>query len=504
MDTFPTNSGGGLAMTGMVPVFRRRSRRGTIQWINAWMILLLVLGTIIVTADGFSREPMPEEGTEAATPVLEYQSFWGAGIFAFISLPLCYCYAKKTGASRGEAILVWFVLDTVAYSKDFAYIRLPGLPLFVTDIVLALFLWSLFRSLGLRFLQLDRWWSRLVLAFLAVGAVSVERGVAGHQDALLVARDAAIVVYALFIFVGFHVVTTWDGVRRFFIALVVGSIFATLNGLAWFLAQPDQRRFIAYGVFVLASFAGTLVFTINRMIRPVLGWSLALVLFVGILLINARTIFLGVGIAVLVMMLSTPSGKFRIGLRSLRLAAGVAVVLVCVLWAASETRTGAAFVGRAETQLVSGTLNYADDPNATFRLMAWFEAFQRFSASPVLGEAYGIPFTFNLDATDARPHNTYLTVLYKMGVLGLAPLLALLAGFHWKGWKHLRRLTSLPEASAMYALLLGQLLMCLFGALNLLLESPFLASVFWVTVGIGLRMIDAPPAVPKAAPQPGQ
>ena len=46
---------------------------------------------------------------------------------------------------------------------------------------------------------------------------------------------------------------------------------------------------------------------------------------------------------------------------------------------------------RAETQLVSGTLNYADDPNATFRLMAWFEAFQRFSASPVLGEAYGIP-----------------------------------------------------------------------------------------------------------------
>ena len=325
MDTFPTNSGGGIAMTRMVPVFRRRSRRGTIQWINSWLIVLLILGTVIVAADGFSRDPMPEEGTEAATPVLEYQSFWGAGVFALISLPLCYLYARKTGASRGEAILAWFILDTVAYSKDFAYIRLPGLPLFVTDIVLALFLWSFFRSMGLRFLHSDRWWGRLVLAFLAVGAVSVERGIAGHQDTLLIARDAAIVVYSLFIFVGFHVVTTWEGVRRFFIALAVGSIFATLNGLAWFLAQPDQRRFIAYGVFVLASFAGTLVFTINRMIKPVLGWSLALILFVGILLINARTVFLGVGIAVLVMMLSTPSGKFRIGLRSLRLAAGVAV-----------------------------------------------------------------------------------------------------------------------------------------------------------------------------------
>ena len=44
----------------------------------------------------------------------------------------------------------------------------------------------------------------------------------------------------------------------------------------------------------------------------------------------------------------------------------------------------------------------------------------------------------------------------------------------------------------MYGLMLGQLLMCLFGVLNLLLESPFLASVFWLTIGIGLRLIYLP------------
>ena len=84
---------------------------------------------------------------------------------------------------------------------------------------------------------------------MAVGAVSVARGVAAHQEVTLVARDAAIVVYALFAFVGFHVVTTWDGVRRVFIALALGSVFATLNGLAWFLLQPGQRRYIPYGFF---------------------------------------------------------------------------------------------------------------------------------------------------------------------------------------------------------------------------------------------------------------
>src|SRR4029077_15468602 len=116
---------------------------------------------------------------------------------------------------------------------------------------------------------------------------------------------------------------------------------------------------------------------------------------------------------VFVMAVVSSSGKLRVSARSLRLLAGITVALLLVLWAASQTKAGTAMVERAGTELVSGTLNYSDDPNAKFRLVAWFEAFQRFSANPVLGEAYGIPFTFEFDAGDARPHNTYLTVLYK-------------------------------------------------------------------------------------------
>jgi hypothetical protein len=47
-------------------------------------------------------------------------------------------------------------------------------------------------------------------------------------------------------------------------------------------------------------------------------------------------------------------------------------------------------------------------------------------------------------------------------------------------------------------LLLTQLAMCFFGGLNLLLESPFLGSIFWVILGAGIRMIGLlrSPAVP--------
>jgi O-antigen ligase len=498
MPELPANPGSGLAIRTNLRLTGRATMQWGIPWMNFWLLVLLALGTIIVAADGFSRDPMPDEGTAAPTPVLQYESFWAAYVFAGVSLPLCYFYTRKTGASRGEAILLWFVLDTVAYSKDFAYIRVPGLPLFVTDIVLAVFLWKLLWRQGIRFLRFDRWWSRLVLAYVAVGTVSVARGVAGHQEVTLVARDAAIVVYALFTFVGFHLVTTWDGVRRFFIALALGSIFATLNGLAWFLAQPGQRRYIPYGVFLLVSSVGTVILTINRMIRPMLGWLLAALLLLGILLINARTIFVELVFALLIMMIASSSGKLRLSVRSLRLLAGVTVVLFLLVWAAAQTRTGSTFVERAEIELVSGTLNYSDDPNATFRLMAWFEAFQRFTESPILGEAYGIPFKFDLDESDARPHNTYLTVLYKMGVVGLTPLVLLLAGFHWSGWSNLRRLHLASEGVVLYALLIGQLLMCLFGVLNLLLESPFLASIFWLTIGVGFRMICAPAVIDRS------
>ncbi len=499
MPALPTNPERSLGIRTTLPAIGRGKLLGEMPWMNFWLLVLLILGTVIVAADGFSRDPMPDEGTAAPVPVLEYESFWAAYVFASVSLPLCYLYARKTGASRGESILLWFVLNTVAYSKDFAYIRVPGLPLFSTDIVLALFLWNLFGKIGTRFLVLDRWWSRLVLAFVVVGAVSVARGVAAHQELTLVARDAAIVAYALFAFVGFHVVKTCDGVRRVFIALALGSIFATLNGLVWFLAQPGQRRYIPYGIFVLVSLVGTVVLTINRMIRPILGWVLAAILLVGILLINARTIFLGLALGLFIVMIASPSGKLRLSIRSLRLLTGVAVVLFSVVWAITQTRTGSSFVERAETELVSGTLNYSDDPNATFRFMAWFEAFQRFAESPVLGEAYGIPFKFDLDESDARPHNTYLTVLYKMGVLGLTPLVLLLASFQWSGWKKLLHVHRPSEGIVLYALLIGQMLMCLFGLLNLLLESPFLASIFWLTIGIGFRMSSSASTKPSIA-----
>jgi len=86
-----------------------------------------------------------------------------------------------------------------------------------------------------------------------------------------------------------------------------------------------------------------------------------------------------------------------------------------------------------------------------------------------------------------RPHNTFLTVLYKMGLIGFVPLAFFLGYFHWRGWRTVRAFRHQKESVVLYVLLVGNLAMCQFGLLNLLLESPFFASVFWLTIGIAIR-----------------
>jgi O-antigen ligase len=457
--------------------------------LNFWLVLLLVLGSICVIADGLGRPLILEDGSEGPTPAMEYESFGAAYVFAVLTLPVCFLYSLRAGASRLEAFLLWYVLGTITYSKDFAYIRLPGLPLFVTDIVLGISLWTLFRQQRSAFLRTGQWWGRCIALFTLVGVVAVGRALVNREDMLLTFRDFAIVVYSLFVFVGFNVFKDWDAVRRLLVVCCTASVLLTLNAVAWFVAQPDQRRFVAFGIFLLGSFIGVIVLTMNRVIKPILGWPLAGFLSIGLLLTNARTIFVALAAALGMATLLSPSGRLRLSARSLRLIAAVALVCLVIFGAASQTRSGSQFLDRVGTELQSGTIDYTQDPNATFRFFAWMEALRRFSDQPVLGEGFGVPFTFEFADFDPRPHNTYLTVLYKMGIVGFIPLCILLGLFYWKGWRTLRVAGGRHEATFLYVALLGHIVISMFGALNLLLESPFLAAVYWSVCGVGIRMM---------------
>ena len=471
------------------PVVLIRDERVQGQIINGWLVLIVVLGAVIAVADGLTRAPNPELELSPPQP-LAYEPYRAAFLLAGLTLPLMFAYAKRACASLTEGLFLWFVFCTTAYMKDFSYLRWPGVPLFVTDIVLTVLLVSIYIVPRRRATPYPPLLNIFLALFIAAGALAAARGFLGHRDTILVLRDSALVGYSLFLLVGYHLLRSWLAVRRVAVWFLSGAVLSVLNGLGWLVVAPEQRRFVAPGIYVLVSLVAVLVMMANRFIKPRVGWIFAGIFSLGFLLANARSLFIALAVVFLVV-LFVPGMQPK-KLRSTRLVTALvaAAVLVCTFaFLFLHLQVGRDFTTRVADNFASGILHTSDDPFWKFRVMAWKEAQRRFEQYPPAGEGFGIPFNFDIWDNDPRPHNTFLTVLYKMGLLGFLPLLALLVYFFWLCVRAVHCNSENRRVSFLQTLILAQVSFCVWGGADSVLESPFLASLFWVGMGLGLGMI---------------
>ncbi len=484
-----TRSVGTADRPAATSVLVRRHARDRI--VNVWLIFIVFVGVMIAVADGLTRVSIFDR-EEAWNGPFEYVPYQGAFLFAGLTLPLMIGYARKARVALTEGLFLWFVFCTTAYTKDFSYIRWPGTSLFITDVVLLVLLVSIYLLRRPRFSKIPLPATVLLVLFFGAGALSAARGLWGHHDAMVVLRDSALVVYTLFLLVGYQLSRSWLSIKRVAVWFLLGSGLGALNGFAWFIASPQERRFIFYGINILISLAGTIIAMASRLLRPRVGWIFVCALCLGLILANARSLFVSLAILLLVALLG---GRFVY--KSLRLAHLVSIfvttvaMVTLVAFLFLRTEVGRDFAERSADELASGVLNSSEDTNWQFRLSAWKEAWRRFAEYPLGGEGFGVPFTFEglLLENDPRPHNTFLTMLYKMGLAGFLPFVALLIYPLWKGLYSLRRHNESRHITFLQIVLLAQASYCIYGMANLLLESPFLASLFWASMGLGLRII---------------
>src|SRR5271168_3562018 len=104
---------------------RSTTRRSFFPDFNLWLIPIAVIGMIIVISDGVGR-PLNQEMLDVAIEPLTYEPYQGALVFALLMLPSVWLYASSARISKAEGLLLWFVLCTVAYTKDFSYVGIPG------------------------------------------------------------------------------------------------------------------------------------------------------------------------------------------------------------------------------------------------------------------------------------------------------------------------------------------------------------------------------------------
>lgn len=474
------------AHLGKVVVLIRKQIQARI--INEWLILVGVLGAAIVVADGLTRPAKDWGGT--LLPPFAYEPSHAAILFSAVTLPLMFAYAKRARISLTEGFFLWFTFCTTAYTRDFSYINLPGASLFVTDIVLVVLLSSLYILPRPQKPHHPLVLNIILMFFVAAGLVSAARGFWGNGEPTLVLRDSALVVYAFFLPIAYQLFQNWLSVRRLAVWFVLGTALNVLNGAAWFVVAPEQRRFVFPGIYVLVSLVVVLVMMANHLTRKKTGWILAVVFFVGLLLANSRSLFLTLAIVFLLALLLRGLHRVKIASAPLiKALVGISLLGCTLVFLSLHVKAGRDFTTLVAEELESGTLHAGEDATWQFRLVAWKEAWRRFEESPLAGEGFGVPFTFGIWDNDPRPHNTFLTVLYKMGLIGFLPLFVFLGYFFWRLASAFHHHRNTPSALFLQVGCAVQVSFCLFGMANLLLESPYLAALFWTAMGVNLSMI---------------
>jgi O-antigen ligase len=362
------------------------------------------------------------------------------------------------------AALVFGSVVVQAYFIDrVPALALPGgVQVYLTDMVASLILGAaVLRLLRTpRFDRFQRW--LLVLGVLLL--VSLVRGVAafGMQPSVADFRQYLFFGGVGLYFASFPVsIRLYDRIGRIWLAMTIPmmllvcarwlAVFAGVNlGVPASKYGADAAIRVIDGPFTFF-LASAFVLTIpawtwmrrerDRWIRWV---SVLLLLFC--LVLNRRTVWLAIAVGVAVVMLRDR----RLGRRALLLVALGAVMTVV------------AFVWLGGLQEGSEPLVKSGSGNLTWRVEGWEALVGTWSRSPLdwaIGQPVGSGFARQIEGieTQSGPHNFYIEILVRTGVVGLVALVALTVGLLRALWRTPTRDAGLLGPGILPALLAMQI-----------------------------------------------
>lgn len=453
--------------------------------ITLWLVLAMAIGVWIAVSDGLTRDYIADTDFTPIGQILAYEPYKAAWVFAAVTLPLILLHGAKLKLKVTDSLMLWFVLCTAAYSKDFAYMKVPDVPIYITDVMLVWMLAGTFLWPRLRIPKLRSGVMRALLPFLLLGLIGCARGISMRMAYVDILRDFSIVVYACFMLWSMFAERRKALPGQFCLMLICGALISTVVGACWYFAQPDMRRYINY-VYVPMAFVVVVTAVVHRRLKLTVGVPLLMFLGWGLIISNTRSTYVALA-ATLAAMVAAGLGTLR--WKEIVKPLLIAVVVISIaITTMLQSREGARFMDRVTEQLVSVVAHTSEDDNAQWRLLAWAEALRRFVANPVMGEGFGVPLTFEGSDADSKPHNIYITILYKMGLVGAVVFTVLLAFPVLGAWRVVRRYRGHRDALLLRALLFAGVFELCFGAVNPLIESPFLACIFWLNIGFLFRL----------------
>jgi O-antigen ligase len=388
-------------------------------------------------------------------------------------------------------------------------VSIGPVPLFLTE-------WFVFAILGVVLLTSSKdfigWlltgstasWPGLSLWLLLLASICYCAAAIGQWGVLAV-RDLAIFGYGVVFPLTYFVLDTpakAAGAMRWFtysgVVLALALIGDSVSGLH-VLFKIETRGVEGFGAFESyggGDVGGIIVFSMSALLayaatlprRRLLHLALALICFCAVMIGQTRSAMVGLCLASFFVFLGA------------RPAVRMALIAALALSIAIVASLPVLFPGSAIATLVRGFLltlqsagGAAKDANAYFRLLRWNAVLDLWKSSPVFGVGFGRPVipAALIDASETGlfnvglPHNTYLTILARFGLLGFVLILVPWFGSVVSAFLHVRRVhfgADLLAAGAAMIAMMG------FAFFVLFLERPLHAASLWMLAAMAARL----------------
>lgn len=388
-----------------------------------------------------------------------------------------------------EYLFFIYMFHMMFGERDFAYIGFE--PLFITEIVI----FGLVLSYAKDLLKIRK---TLFIYYLVVMIGLAYAFIYFPENQLDAIRDSFMLVYAIWVPIVYHVFRSEKHYDLFFILL---KLFIVLKAVSYFyeavliLAGMRTLSFEGFRFGVGYIVPSLIVLTLFLPLKHIdfKYKVVALVMIPAVFTLFHRSIFLGITLAVLLMFaIGSNMTKRKIvtyGLTS------VILLVAFLFYYNSIVEVDIFQVLEAKSSLEEGNINY--------RFLSWQHVLDKFYEHYILGFGVGRPLFFSqynifysavelsyfqirdLDG-NAQPHNSYLNMLARFGIL-LFPLLM---------YAVLKPLKKIPEflnikrkggnhAYSKFLFLIGFLvIMYVWAFFNVVLEGPHHSFHFWLAVGM--------------------
>lgn len=427
-----------------------------------------------------------------------------------------------------EVILLGLLLiGYIVGNRGFAQLLpVPWLPLFPAEWGLAAGLaWLVIQAAPRQTLPWRRdALNRAVLLWLAAGTARVVVDVPHYG--IMALRDYAMIYYAAFFFLAQHYAA--DRRSRTFLVGCVALAAIVLLPVYYLFSEFPLFFFTNLAVqgvpliYLKGDLAATflaagsiIVFHAAQGSMRWWSWPLATAMFLAVAASDSRASLVGAAVAMLWLLLmrrwtypAVQGGVAAAVLLGMAVLAfsGEAPSVEARLHGLAERVTSIADFGGTRVYDSEGTLDKGD--NNRFRMVWWWTVMnETWQQGPVFGLGFGYDLAKSFvhaydpamgdDFTARSPHSIVMSVIGRMGAIGLVAFIVLGAAIAHKTWRVLRSRTSDPFGCGLWCAVWVILTSACFGVV---LEGPMGAVVFWTFLGLANGMTaEAPAQVPDPA-----